>query len=152
MNGHIYEIVTEKEAAFSFVLNDVIEQAGHEFYYCKEIKPKDIKERVDDLMKMMNKYGAETGFDGGVPYFIMSDTVRCNYFKQRFERFTRLASRVKCVADFVSASKMGEIANCITNQLGDFVYRNALENIDDWFRNAENNTKYYVGNVIYIHY
>lgn len=152
MGGHVFEIVTKKEAAFSFGPDDIIERAGYEFNYCKELEPENVKKIAESFLEMMKKYGAKTGIDEGIPYFIMSDDVCCNYFKKQFERFTKLASQIKDVTDFSEANKMNEISNCIADQLGDFIYQDVLKCGDKWFRDAENNTKYYIGNVIYIHY
>lgn len=149
MSGHVYELLTEKNVHFPLKANYIEEYAGNDFLYCEDMNPEHVKEKINDFIKLMKEYGAETGKDDGIPYFILSDNVRSNYFKQHFERFKKTISEINTVTDFIS--KMSTISDCINDILGDCVYNNALSSMDSWFKNAEK-TKYYVGNVVFIHY
>lgn len=149
MGGHVYELLKEKEVPFPLIADSIAEYAGTKFSHCKDMEPEDVTEQINDFIKLMKDYGAETGTDDGVPYVIMSEDVRLNYFKQHFERFKKVASEINAVADFVS--KIDTLSDCIDDSISDCIYNGSLYSMDSWFKNAEM-TKYYIGNVIFVHY
>lgn len=99
MGGHVYELLKEKEVPFPLIADSIAEYAGTKFSHCKDMEPEDVTEQINDFIKLMKDYGAETGTDDGVPYVIMSEDVRLNYFKQHFERFKN-AEMTKGVSNY----------------------------------------------------
>lgn len=149
MGGYVYELLKEKNVPFPLIADSIAEYAGTKFSHCKDMEPETVKEAIEDFIELMKQYGAETSTEDGIPYFILSEDVRLNYFKQHFNRFKKVASEINTVTDFVS--KMHTISDCIDDTLDDCIYDNSLYSMDSWFKNAEI-TKYYIGNVIYVHY
>lgn len=150
MSGHVYELLKEKEVPFPLIADSISEYAGTTFSHCKDMEPEAVTEQVNDFIELMKKYGAETGIDEGIPYFILSDTVRLNYFKHNFECFKEAVSEINTVTDFIS--KIDTISNCIDDTMSNCIYYSgSLQSMDSWFKNAEM-TKYYIGNVVFVHY
>lgn len=101
------------------------------------------------FLQTMKDAGAEVGKDEK-EYFILTDEVKRNYFKDRFEKLKTCLSALSL--DTFSLTGMYEISDLIENRYGDCISMDGdTKTVDAWLREAETGVKYYVGNVVNMH-
>lgn len=167
MRGFMIEVTTDiKNIGFLSEedLSDSIEALAVDFVAnaSQEVAERERKSFVE----MVKAFGGETGFeriepdDDGevceVPYVVITDDVKRNYFRSMLERLRKLAASIS-LDQFAGIDagnyKLIEIKHAVQDDYGDMVY---LENmyhyaLDEFMRVVVDGTKCYIGNVVLLH-
>lgn len=113
----------------------------------------DREKRAEELLTVFKKAGFETGMeydDSGSEWFWFrfSDESRKEYFRPRYERFSKMAAEMT-LDDF--SQNVYRLLDCIEDQYGDATCLNGsyYDALDYALRVMDPGVKYYVGNVVF---
>lgn len=156
--GHLYEISTDR--------NDLGNMDESDFYnrlasisadYVQNKEGEEKEEKTAWFIEMLGGYGAETGKtdDGNesLMYFYVSDKVKQNYFRCRYEEFKSKSQDFK-FSDFTDDRfKVWDIERLLHDKYNDAVYYDGVfMTIDTFLRAyAKDGERYYIGNVVFMH-
>lgn len=143
MKGNIFEINNNWMNLYKIKEDFFDPMIGLAFDWVKEEKGMKNTESINDLIAMMNSYGAKTGTEFEYQYFELTDEVKQNYFRQRF-REVKLMIRNMTLEEF--SSNVSLLIEKIENPDDIFVCDNSFVpwSIDYWIRDVEPG-RYYVG-------
>lgn len=117
----------------------------------EDTKLESVDSSVIEELKHVNMYHSSDEKNSS-PYLLIDDSVRKKYFAKRFLDFHKQSINVS-MNDFISGS-INEIQRIIEDNYGDAVYLTESQyalSFDRFVREAEDNRKYYIGNVILMH-
>ena len=151
MRGNLYILSTNKETVYNFNEADFYHLAQNE---CEWVEDCDPELYANYLFEDLKEAGAETGTElhssgQRCPYVVITKEVKQNYFKKDFEKFKELAS--SCDLEHFSTDSLYEIRMSIEDPYGDCAYvSDSFMAVERFVREAEENIKYYFGNIITI--
>lgn len=151
--GYLYEIVKEPECLFRMDADEAtLRYSENEFEWSEDISADEPRK---DLMEVLEQLGAKISTDeDGRNYFQISDQVKQNYFRNRFDRLKKIVQEM--TLETFSCDGVSDVQEIVEESydnavyLGDYGYDRFLS--FDWFiREAETDVSYYIGNVILMH-
>ena len=156
--GYLYEISTNRDNLGNMDESDFYDcLSAISADYVQDVEGKEKEEKTARFIGTMNGYGAETGKTGdrgeSLMYFYVSDKVRQNYFRRRYEEFKSKVQKIE-FSDFINNMfKIWEIKNLLHDTYSNAVYYNdAYMTVDTFLRAyAKDGERYYIGNVVFMH-
>ena len=144
MRGYIYEVSKEKH------LGEIDENGFFDKNVDAEWFADESPSQALFLTEWFSEHGAETGVEDGYPYFILTDAVKMDIFKERFEKVEEMMENMDLQT--FSTSSLYFLRSTIEDTYDDAISENdGFEIFDRWVREAETNVKYFVGNVVAMH-
>lgn len=152
MRGFLYIISTEKESVFDFDETDFYHLAQNECEWVENSAHELNENCLYEKLKMMGAEAGEELHSNGnrCQYVIFTKEVKQNYFRKNFEKFKEMA--VSCDLEKFSTDSLYELRLSIEDPYGDCVYvSGSFMTVERFVREAEENVRYYLGNIITMH-
>lgn len=144
--GYLYELATEKDNLGNVTESDFYDKCGVYADYFENLAF--YQTATDELLKCLQSRGIDVNFED--KSFILTQETQLNYFKSNYQLFMKMAKDLT-LEQFADPGKAYELSRFITDTYSDAVYINAFYDFDDFMRDAELDTRYYIGNVILMH-
>lgn len=141
MRGYIYEVSKEKK------LGEIDENSFFDKNVDAECFSNEDQSQALFLTEWLSNHGAETGVEDGYPYFILTNAVKMDIFKERFEKVLEMMENMDLQT--FSTSTLYFLRSTIEDTYDDAISENdGFEIFDRWIREAETDVKYFIGNVV----
>lgn len=150
--GYIFEIDSDPHEIFTACdayFNDYI---GFEFDYATKVE--NPSSEITSFLEDLNRSGMETGYERVnnrvIPYFVVDDHCKKNYFQQAYTEFKKKSANLT-LDDFLDGYTNWSLRMLLDDNYGDAVTSpiNEFETLDNFMRSARG--KYYIGSVFLMH-
>lgn len=101
------------------------------------------------LLEEMQELGAVVGKEDDIPYIIFTKECKENYFRDRFAKVKKMVADMDL--DEFSNSDLFTLRDTIQDDWGHMAYEDSMIPFDQFIRTAICDTKYYIGNIIYLY-
>lgn len=154
MRGYVYEFSDCLDDINSMDESDFEPLAGHEAgWFENATNPISVSTCIDHMLyyllgSRMDELMTIPMPDGdGVRAFVMTDDIKRDYFKTRYEEMKRLVSKI--TLDEFALDDPYTLRFTIANTYGNAAYYNGIfYPLDSFVRNAQSGKTYYVGNTL----
>lgn len=163
--GYIYEVSDNINFIGSMGEEDFYEDlSALSVDYVANMDKADQDEMREDFLKTLKSHGAHVQlitddtleeFPNGV-YAVsnLNDIFKKNFFHERYRRMKTLAESITLQQFSIDSfdTTLYNLKNAIVDDYGDMIYLNSsYETLDYFIRNANPQTTYYIGNVVFMH-
>lgn len=158
MRGYMFEITTDVNDVCMLNTVDLYEEiSSMSVDYIADVDDRDRKSLVNQFLSRFADRGADVSIENNENNWYgtirsITPEVKRAYYKERFEKFQKLAAEIDLKNFSEDSNVLYEISAAVKDDYGDMVYLDGYSYTLDYFiRNADPDTLYYVGNVILLH-
>lgn len=145
--GTMYELQREKDFLNQLQEEELYEHLPDIAEFVKTEKNKEGAASI--LLEEMQELGAVVGKEDDIPYIIFTKECKENYFRDRFAKVKKMVADMNL--DEFSNSDLFTLRDAIQDDWGNMVYEDSMMPFDQFIRTSIPDTKYYIGNIIYLH-
>ena len=152
MHSRIFQLSTEPIKEEDYITEDtIIHDTSFIGYVADYVSDEvDRKEDIKWLLDSITPYGAI--YDEKEESLIFPKGFKERYFEKKFAVLKETVQKISSLEDFANDSLLAyKLKSTITDRFSFYIYEDYYEPIDDFIRNLELNTKYYIGGILDYH-
>lgn len=151
MHSRIFQLSTEPIKKEDYITGDtIIHDTGFIGYVADYVSEEvDRKEDIKWLLESITPYGAI--YDEKEECLIFPKGFKERYFEKKFAALKEIVQEMS-LEDFANDSLLAyKLKSTIIDRFSFYIYEDYYEPIDDFIRNLEVDTKYYIGGILDYH-
>ena len=145
--GTMYELQRKKDFLNQLQEEELYDHLPDIADFVKTAKNQKVKKQI--LLEEMQELEAVVGKEDDIHYIIFTKECKENYFRDRFAKVKKMVADMDL--DEFSNSDLFALRDTIQDDWGDMAYEDYMMPFDQFIRTAIHDTKYYIGNIIYLH-